>query len=93
MGKFQVLFLILFFVFSGILSRTPVSDFLRLVPEIHFSRPFFPTLTAAEIRTAGSKRSLVAEIFRLPTPDRFIWAFNKTGILLLDIGPKGAVGG
>ena len=51
MGKFRGLFLILFFVFSGILSRTPVSDFLRMVPEIHFSRPFIPTLTAAEIRT------------------------------------------
>ena len=92
MGRFRVLFLILFFVFSGILSRTPVSDFFRMVPEIHFSRPFIPTLTAAEIRTAGSKRSLGAGMFLVATPELLHSAFDQTVILLLDHGTQGAVG-
>ena len=92
MEKFRVLFLILFFVFSGILSRTPVSDFLRMVPEIHFSRPFVPTLTAAEIRTTGSKRSLGAGMFLVATPELLHSAFDQTVILLLDHGSQGAVG-
>ena len=92
MGKFRVLFLILFFVFSGILSRTPVSDFLRMVPEIHFSRPFIPTLTAAEIRTTGSKRSLGAGMFLVATPELLHSAFDQTVILLLDHGTQGAIG-
>jgi len=92
MEKLRVLFLILFFVFSGILSRTPVSDFLRMVPEIHFSHPFIPTLTAAEIRTTGSKRSLGAGIFLVATPELLHSAFDQTVILLLYHGTQGAVG-
>ena len=92
MGKFRVLFLILFFLFSGFLTRTPVSVFLRMVQEIHFSHPFFPTLTAAEIRTTGSKRSLAAGMFLVATPELLHSAFDQTVILLLDHGSQGAVG-
>ena len=92
MEKFRVLFLILFFVFSGILPRTPISDFLRIVPEIHFSHPFFPTLTAAEIKTTGTKRSLAAGTFLVATPELLHSAFDQSVILLLDHGTQGAVG-
>ena len=92
MGKFRVLFLILFFVFSGILSRTPISDFSRIFPKIYFSHPFFPTITAAEIRNTGSKRSLAAGMFLVATPELLHSAFDQTVILLLDHGSQGAVG-
>lgn len=92
MGKFRVFFLILFFVFSGILSRTPISDFTRIVLEIHYSHPFIPTLTAAEIRTTDSKRSLAAGMFLVATPELLHSAFDQTVILLLDHGSQGAVG-
>ena len=81
MGKFRVLFLILFFVFSGILSRTPVSDFIRIVPEIHYSHHAITTLTAAEIKTTGSKRSLAAGMFLVATPELLHSAFDQTVIL------------
>ena len=92
MGKFRVVFLILFFVFSGILSRTPISDFSRILVEIHYSHPAIPTLTAAEIRTTGSKRSLGAGMFLVATPELLHSAFDQTVILLLDHGTQGAVG-
>ena len=74
------------------LQQQEIILYCRREQEIHFSSPIIPTLTAAEIRTTGSKRSLGAGMFLVATPELLHSAFDQTVNLLLDHGSQGAVG-